>query len=82
MNKQQSQDRDTGPWYKEPWPWILMAGPLLTILGCILTIYLAYNKNIDAEIPVHAYTQGKFVSREAHEIPNVFHSTQEAQEKK
>jgi len=29
------------PWYREPWPWILMAGPLVAMAGCVLTIYLA-----------------------------------------
>lgn len=32
---------DTQPWYKEPWPWILMSGPAIAVVGCIVTIYLA-----------------------------------------
>lgn len=34
---------DTQPWYKEPWPWILMAGPALAVIGCIITIYFAFS---------------------------------------
>lgn len=30
------------PWWREPWPWILMAGPALAMIGCIITIYLAF----------------------------------------
>lgn len=37
------------PWYKEPWPWILMSGPLLAMIGCGVTIWLA---NTHADIPV------------------------------
>ncbi len=44
-------DRDDGPWYKQPWPWILMAGPFLAIVGCVITISLAFQhygtENID-----------------------------------
>lgn len=29
------------PWWKEPWPWILMAGPALAMAGCFVTIFLA-----------------------------------------
>ncbi|HCW19847.1 MULTISPECIES: FixH family protein [Achromobacter] len=30
------------PWYYEPWPWILMAGPFAAMVGCFITIYFAY----------------------------------------
>ena len=29
------------PWYREPWPWILMAGPLAVVLAGIVTVWLA-----------------------------------------
>ena len=29
------------PWYREPWPWILMAGPLIVIVAGIYTAWLA-----------------------------------------
>lgn len=28
-------------WYLNPWVWLLIAIPSLTIVGCMLTIYLA-----------------------------------------
>ena len=31
------------PWYYEPWPWILMAGPFAAMVGCFITIYFAYS---------------------------------------
>ena len=32
------------PWYREFWPWFLMAGPFLAVIGCAITIYLAYTQ--------------------------------------
>lgn len=29
------------PWYREPWPWLLMLPPLLSILGGVTMVYLA-----------------------------------------
>lgn len=29
------------PWWREPWPWILISGPALAIVGCAVTIVLA-----------------------------------------
>ncbi|WP_298053252.1 FixH family protein [uncultured Paenalcaligenes sp.] len=34
---------DTQPWYKEPWPWILMSGPAIVVVACLFTIYLAFS---------------------------------------
>jgi hypothetical protein len=28
-------------WYRNPWVWLLIAIPALTVLGCLVTIYLA-----------------------------------------
>ncbi|CAG2153019.1 hypothetical protein LMG19282_04328 [Cupriavidus campinensis] len=37
------------PWWKEPWPWLLMSGPLLAMIGCGVTIWLA---NTHTDVPV------------------------------
>ncbi|MHA6821963.1 hypothetical protein [Ralstonia pseudosolanacearum] len=29
------------PWWREPWPWLLMAGPFTAMIGCGVTIWLA-----------------------------------------
>ncbi|MGB6102669.1 MAG: hypothetical protein WBF88_02300 [Pusillimonas sp.] len=34
--------QDSKPWWREPWPWILMAGPAAAVVGCIITIVLAF----------------------------------------
>ncbi len=29
------------PWYRNPWVWLVIAIPTLTVVGCVITIYLA-----------------------------------------
>jgi len=50
-------------WYREPWPWFLMAGPLLAILGCMITIYLAMTRFDDQPILEGATKRGLVVKR-------------------
>ena len=28
-------------WYRNPWVWLIIAIPSLTVIGCMITIYLA-----------------------------------------
>ena len=30
-------------WYKEPWPWLLMSGPLIVVVAAFATLWLAAN---------------------------------------
>jgi hypothetical protein len=32
---------DTQPWYRQFWPWFLIALPGSTVIGCAITIWLA-----------------------------------------
>jgi hypothetical protein len=29
------------PWYREPWPWLLMLPPALSVVGGLVMLYLA-----------------------------------------
>ena len=29
------------PWYRHPWPWILMSGPFVVVVAGVITLYLA-----------------------------------------
>jgi len=40
MNRIRSLD-ELEPWYRNPWVWLVIAIPALTVAGCMLTIYLA-----------------------------------------
>ncbi len=33
----------TQPWYREPWPWILMAGPATVVVAGLITAWLAFH---------------------------------------
>ena len=39
MNDQQIMK----PWWKQLWPWLLISGPALAMVACVITIYLAIN---------------------------------------
>ncbi len=32
---------DTEAWFRNPWVWLMISIPALTVLGCLLTIYIA-----------------------------------------
>ena len=34
-------EKDAETWHRNPWVWLVIAIPSLTVLGCMLTIYLA-----------------------------------------
>lgn len=45
------------PWYKEPWPWILMAGPGIVVVAGFVTAWLAVVSN-DGLVVDDYYKQG------------------------
>ena len=38
------------PWWRQSWPWLLMAGPAVAIVGCAITIILAFQGFSDQPI--------------------------------
>ena len=32
---------ESKPWYREPWPWILMSGPALVVVASVVSAILA-----------------------------------------
>ena len=53
------------PWWKEPWPWILMAGPALAIVGCAITIVLALQNFSDQPLLDGGMKRGLVVEKNA-----------------
>jgi len=45
------------PWYREPWPWLLMAGPALVVAASTITLWLAVNSD-DGLVVDDYYKQG------------------------
>lgn len=50
------------PWYREPWPWILMAGPVIVIVAALYTAYLAVSSS-DGLVADDYYKQGLAVNK-------------------
>jgi hypothetical protein len=55
---------DTKPWYRHPWPWILMAGPFTVIVAGVFTTYLAVVSN-DGLVEDDYYKQGLAVNQQS-----------------
>ena len=51
------------PWYREPWPWLLMAGPAAVVVAGAITAVLAVT-SFDGLVSDDYYKQGLAVNRE------------------
>jgi hypothetical protein len=54
--------QQSGPWYREPWPWLLMAGPFAAIVGGLITAYIAV-ANDDPLVVDNYYKEGLAINR-------------------
>lgn len=45
------------PWYREPWPWILMTGPFIVVIAGLVTAWLAVS-SADGLVAEDYYKQG------------------------
>jgi uncharacterized protein len=50
------------PWYREPWPWILMAGPGIVVVAGFITAWLAVRSD-DGLVLDDYYKQGLAINR-------------------
>lgn len=53
------------PWYRERWPWILMAGPAIVVVAAFFTAWLAIRSN-DGLVEDDYYKQGLAVNESIH----------------
>lgn len=64
-----STERPPRPWYREPWPWILMSGPAVVVCAGIATAVIAVETN-DTLVADDYYRRGlsinKVIAREEH----------------
>lgn len=51
------------PWYREPWPWLLMAGPVAAIVAGAYTMVLAVRSD-DGLVAEDYYKQGMAINRQ------------------
>ena len=50
------------PWYREPWPWLLMSGPALVVVAACYTLWLAVSSN-DGLVDEDYYTRGLAINQ-------------------
>ena len=55
-------ERASQRWYREPWPWLLMAGPGVVVVACLGTAWLAF-KSDDGLVATDYYKQGLMINR-------------------
>lgn len=60
-----TQEKDSGSWTKEPWPWLLMAGPAIVIVAGIYTAILAVRSD-DGLVVDDYYKQGLSINKIIH----------------
>jgi hypothetical protein len=53
-----TEQQATKPWFKQLWPWLLISGPAVAMIGCIITIYLAINLYADKPLRDGVSKQG------------------------
>lgn len=52
----------SGPWYRERWPWLLMAGPAIVVVAGIVTAWIAFS-GADGLVAEDWYKQGLALNR-------------------
>ena len=51
------------PWYREPWPWILMSGPAAVLVAGAATMWLAFD-SADGLVADDYYKQGLAINKQ------------------
>jgi hypothetical protein len=51
------------PWYREPWPWLLMGGPALVVVACLFTAWLAVTSD-DGVVADDYYKRGLSINQQ------------------
>jgi uncharacterized protein len=57
-----SANRVAQPWYRQPWPWLLMAGPATVIVAGIVTTVIAFT-GADGVVADDYYKRGLAINR-------------------
>jgi hypothetical protein len=62
MKNPKMNQLDSGPWYRQPWPWILAAGPFIVVIAAFYTAWLAVKSN-DGLVTDDYYKKGLSVNQ-------------------
>lgn len=61
-------------WYRERWPWLLMAGPLAVVVASLATVWIAV-KSDDGLVAEDYYKQGLLINQKLAHEPSVAESS-------
>ena len=50
------------PWYRQRWPWLLIAGPLIVVIAAFITAYIAWSTD-DGVIAEDYYKRGLLINK-------------------
>jgi hypothetical protein len=50
------------PWYRQPWPWLLIAGPAIVVVAAFVTAYLAWS-TYDGVVAEDYYKRGLLINK-------------------
>ncbi len=56
------------PWWKEPYVWMVICGPLSAVVACIITAFYIM-QGPDAVVPEDRYSVGVDISKQVKEAP-------------
>ena len=62
MSTSTTVNSDGRPWYREPWPWILMTGPFIVVVACVNLIYTSVVTS-DGLVTDDYYKQGLAINQ-------------------
>lgn len=62
MSKPAPSMKVAQPWFREPWPWLLMAGPFVVIVAAFVTAWIAIRSN-DGLVTDDYYKKGLAVDQ-------------------
>lgn len=57
------------PWWKEPYVWMVIGGPLSAVIACLITAVYIY-RGPDRVVPEESYAQSQVIRREIQQAPN------------
>jgi hypothetical protein len=49
------------PWYRQHWPWLLMAGPAIAVVAGLITVYIAWSTD-DGVVAEDYYKRGLLIN--------------------
>jgi uncharacterized protein len=61
-------ERADRPWYREPWPWLLAAGPLAVVVASLASAWIAV-KSDDGLVEEDYYKRGLLINRKLEQVP-------------